>query len=104
MHPVVDVLCAGKSKTKAPGNGAGADGLCGVQSIAGKDLGGRSIAITSNPKLNNVRCLGNIGGKLPGGVTIDDNKAHLEIETALTRNRRGVLPPDANDEQPRIEL
>ena len=35
---------------------------------------------------------------------IDDNKAHLEIETALTRNRRGVLPPDANDEQPRTEL
>ena len=34
--------------------GPGADGLCGVQSIAGKDLGGRSIAITSNPKLNNV--------------------------------------------------
>ena len=78
-HLAADVLRAGKSETKAPGNGAGADGLCGVQSIAGKDLGGRSIAITSNPKLSNVRCLGNIGGKLPGGVTIDDNKALSSI-------------------------
>jgi hypothetical protein len=55
------------------------EGLCGVRAVAGKDLGNRSITVSSNPLLEDVRCLGNVGGALPGGITIDENQALTSV-------------------------